>query len=192
MRGSLEALINALSELSTDEVKVRVISSGVGAITESDVILAESSEAVMLGFNVRADNAGKRKADEVGLDIRYYSVIYGLIDDVKAAMSGMLAPEHREKILGTAEVREVFHSSKFGFAAGCMVQEGVIYRNKPIRVLRDDKVIFTGQLQSLRRFKDDVNEVRAGMECGLAVKGYDVAVGDKIEVYEIQEVKRTL
>ncbi len=192
VRGSLEALINALSELSTDEVKVRVISSGVGAITESDVILAESSEAVMLGFNVRADNAGKRKADEVGLDIRYYSVIYGLIDDVKAAMSGMLAPEHREKILGTAEVREVFHSSKFGFAAGCMVQEGVIYRNKPIRVLRDDKVIFTGQLQSLRRFKDDVNEVRAGMECGLAVKGYDVAVGDKIEVYEIQEVKRTL
>lgn len=192
VRGSLEALLGALDDLSTDEVKVRVISSGVGAITESDVILAESSEAVLLGFNVRADNAGKRKADEAGLDIRYYSVIYGLIDDVKAAMSGMLAPEHREKILGVAEVRDVFRSSKFGAAAGCMVQEGTIYRNKPIRVLRDDKVIFTGQLQSLRRYKDDVNEVKAGMECGLAVKGYDVAVGDKIEVFEIHEVARTL
>ncbi len=192
VRGSLEALLVALDELSTDEVKVRVISSGVGAITESDVILAESSEAVLLGFNVRADNAGKRKADEAGLDIRYYSVIYGLIDDVKAAMSGMLAPEHREQILGIAEVREVFRSSKFGAAAGCMVQEGTIHRNKPIRVLRDDKVIFTGQLQSLRRYKDDVNEVKAGMECGLAVKGYEVAVGDKIEVFEIHEVARTL
>ena len=192
VRGSLEALLSALDELSTDEVKVRVISSGVGAITESDVILAESSEAVLLGFNVRADTAGKRKADEAGLDIRYYSVIYGLIDDVKAAMSGMLAPEHREKILGTAEVRDVFRSSKFGAAAGCMVQEGTIYRNKPIRVLRDDKVIFTGQLQSLRRYKDDVNEVKAGIECGLAVKGYEVAVGDKIEVFEVHEVKREL
>lgn len=192
VRGSLEALLNALDELSTDEVKVRVISSGVGAITESDVILAESSEAVLLGFNVRADTAGKRKADEAGLDIRYYSVIYGLIDDVKAAMSGMLAPEHREQILGIAEVRDVFRSSKFGAAAGCMVQEGTIYRNKPIRVLRDDKVIFTGHLQSLRRYKDDVNEVKAGMECGLAVKGYEVAVGDKIEVFEIHEVKREL
>lgn len=192
VRGSLEALLNALDELSTDEVKVRVISSGVGAITESDVILAESSEAVLLGFNVRADNAGKRKADEAGIDIRYYSVIYGLIDDVKAAMSGMLAPEHREQILGIAEVRDVFRSSKFGAAAGCMVQEGTIYRNKPIRVLRDDKVIFTGHLQSLRRYKDDVNEVKAGMECGLAVKGYEVAVGDKIEVFEIHEVKREL
>lgn len=192
VRGTLDALTGALNELSTDEVKVRIISSGVGAITESDVILAESSEAVLLGFNVRADNAGKRKADEAGLDIRYYSVIYGLIDDVKLAMSGMLAPEHREKILGVAEVREVFRSSKFGAAAGCMVQEGTIYRNKPIRVLRDDKVIFSGQLQSLRRFKDDVTEVKSGFECGLAVKGYEVAVGDLIEVYEIQEIKREL
>ena len=192
VRDTLDALTGALNELSTDEVKVRIISSGVGAITESDVILAESSEAVLLGFNVRADSAGKRKADEAGIDIRYYSVIYGLIDDVKLAMSGMLAPEHREKILGLAEVREVFRSSKFGAAAGCMVQEGVIYRNKPIRVLRDDKVIFTGQLQSLRRYKDDVTEVKAGMECGLAVKGYEVMVGDLIEVYEIHEVKREL
>lgn len=192
VRGSLEALLNALNELSTDEVKVRIISSGVGPITESDVTLAESSEAVLLGFNVRADNAGRSKADEEGIDIRYYSVIYGLIDDVKAAMSGMLAPEHREEILGIADVREVFRSSKFGAAAGCMVSEGTIYRNKPIRILRDDKVIFTGQLQSLRRFKDDVNEVRAGMECGLAVKGYDVEAGDKIEVFNIKEVQRTL
>lgn len=190
VRGSLEALLSALDELSTDEVKVKVISSGVGPISESDVVLAESSEAVLLGFNVRADSTARRKADEAGLDIRYYSVIYGLIDDVKSAMSGLLSPEHREKILGIAEVREVFHSSRFGYAAGCMVQEGTIIRNKPIRVLRDDQVIFTGQLQSLRRFKDDVTEVRAGMECGLAVKGYEVKEGDNIEVFEIQEVKR--
>lgn len=192
VRGSLEALLAALNELSTDEVKVRVISSGVGPISESDVTLAESSEAVLLGFNVRADGAARKKADAANLDIRYYSVIYGLIDDVKAAMSGLLAPEHREKILGIAEVRDVFRSSKFGAAAGCMVVEGTIYRNKPIRVLRDDQVIFTGQLQSLRRFKDDVNEVRTGMECGLAVRGYDVEAGDKIEVFEIQEVERTI
>ncbi len=192
VRGSLEALLAALNELSTDEVKVRVISSGVGPISESDVTLAESSEAVLLGFNVRADATARRKADVANIDIRYYSVIYGLIDDVKAAMSGMLAPEHREKILGIAEVREVFRSSKFGAAAGCMVVEGTIYRNKPIRVLRDDKVIFTGQLQSLRRYKEDVNEVRTGMECGLAVRGYDVEAGDKIEVFEIQEFARTI
>ena len=192
VRGSLEALLAALNELSTDEVKVRVISSGVGPISESDVTLAESSEAVLLGFNVRADATARRKADTANMDIRYYSVIYGLIDDVKSAMSGMLAPEHREKILGVAEVREVFRSSKFGAAAGCMVVEGTIYRNKPIRVLRDDQVIFTGQLQSLRRYKEDVNEVRTGIECGLAVRGYDVEAGDKIEVFEIQEFARTI
>ena len=192
VRGSLEALLAALNELSTDEVKVRVISSGVGPISESDVTLAESSEAVLLGFNVRADATARRKADAANMDIRYYSVIYGLIDDVKAAMSGMLAPEHREKILGVADVREVFRSSKFGAAAGCMVVEGTIYRNKPIRVLRNDQVIFTGQLQSLRRYKEDVNEVRTGMECGLAVRGYDVEAGDKIEVFEIQEFARTI
>ncbi|MBF0657524.1 MULTISPECIES: translation initiation factor IF-2 [Psychrobacter] len=192
VRGSLEALLSALNELSTDEVKVRVISSGVGPISESDVTLAESSEAVLLGFNVRADATARRKSDSANMDIRYYSVIYGLIDDVKAAMSGMLAPEHREKILGVADVREVFRSSKFGAAAGCMVVEGTIYRNKPIRVLRADQVIFTGQLQSLRRYKEDVNEVRTGMECGLAVRGYDVEAGDKIEVFEIQEFARTI
>ncbi|MFT4020197.1 MAG: translation initiation factor IF-2 [Acinetobacter sp.] len=193
VRGTLEALNVALHELSTDEVKVRVISSGVGAITESDVILAESSEAVLLGFNVRADTTARQKSDQDGIDIRYYSVIYELIDDVKNAMSGKLAPEHRETILGVAQVREVFRSSKFGAAAGCMVMEGVIHRNKPIRVLRDDVVVFQGELESLRRYKDVVDDVRAGIECGLAVKGYnDIKALDKIEVYDVQIVKRSL
>ncbi|MBK0062828.1 MULTISPECIES: translation initiation factor IF-2 [unclassified Acinetobacter] len=193
VRGTLEALTVALDELSTDEVKVRVISSGVGAITESDVTLAESSEAVLLGFNVRADTTARQKSDQDGIDIRYYSIIYELIDDVKNAMSGKLAPEHRETILGVAQVREVFRSSKFGAAAGCMVMEGVIHRNKPIRVLRDDVVVFQGELESLRRYKDVVDEVRAGMECGLAVKGYnDIKPLDKIEVYDVQMVKRSL
>ncbi|WKT73569.1 translation initiation factor IF-2 [Acinetobacter variabilis] len=193
VRGTLEALHVALAELSTDEVKVRIIGSGVGAITESDVTLAESSEAVLLGFNVRADNTARQKADADSIDIRYYSVIYQLIDDVKAAMSGKLAPEHRETILGVAQVREVFHSSKFGAAAGCMVLEGVLHRNKPIRVLRDDVVIFQGELESLRRYKEVVEEVRAGMECGLAVKGYkDIKPLDKIEVYDVQLIKRSL
>ncbi len=193
VRGSLEALSVALTELSTDEVQVRIISSGVGAITESDVILAESSEAVLLGFNVRADTAARQRSDQDGVDIRYYSIIYELIDDVKDAMSGKLAPEHRETILGVAQVREVFRSSKFGAAAGCMVMEGVIHRNKPIRVLRDDVVVFQGELESLRRFKEVVEEVRAGMECGLAVKGYkDIQELDKIEVYDVQTIKRSL
>lgn len=193
VRGTLEALIVALQELSTDEVKVSIISSGVGAITESDVTLAESSEAVLLGFNVRADATARQKADQDSIDIRYYSIIYELIDDVKAAMSGKLAPEHRETILGIAQVREVFRSSKFGAAAGCMVMEGVIHRNKPIRVLRDDVVVFQGELESLRRYKDVVDDVRAGIECGLAVKGYnDIQPLDKIEVYDVQIVKRSL
>ena len=193
VRGTLEALHVALADLATDEVKVRIIGSGVGAITESDVTLAESSEAVLLGFNVRADNTARQKADADSIDIRYYSVIYQLIDDVKAAMSGKLAPEHRETILGVAQVREVFHSSKFGAAAGCMVLEGVLHRNKPIRVLRDDVVVFQGELESLRRYKEVVEEVRAGMECGLAVKGYkDIKALDKIEVYDVQLIKRSL
>ena len=193
VRGTLEALHVALAELATDEVKVRIIGSGVGAITESDVTLAESSEAVLLGFNVRADNTARQKADADSIDIRYYSIIYQLIDDVKAAMSGKLAPEHRETILGVAQVREVFHSSKFGAAAGCMVLEGVLHRNKPIRVLRDDVVVFQGELESLCRYKEAVEEVRAGMECGLAVKGYkDIKALDKIEVYDVQLIKRSL
>jgi len=193
VRGSLEALSSALEELNTDEVAVNIISSGVGAISESDVVLAESSEAVLLGFNVRADTTARRKMDADDIDVRYYSVIYELIDDVKQAMSGLLAPEKREEILGTAQVRDVFRSSKFGAVAGCMVIEGTLYRNRPIRVLRDDVVIFEGELESLRRFKDDVPEVRNGMECGIAVKSYnDVKEGDKIEVFEVKEVARSL
>ena len=174
-------------------MQVRIVGSGVGAITESDVTLAESTGAVLLGFNVRADTAARLKCQQDGVDVRYYSIIYEMIDDVKAAMSGMLAPEHRENILGIAQVRQVFRSSRFGAAAGCMVMEGVIYRNKPIRVLRDGVVVFQGELESLRRHKDDVNEVRAGIECGLGVKGYkDIKELDQIEVYEVQQIKRTL
>ncbi len=193
VRGTLEAISAALNDLSIDDVHVRIISSGVGAITESDVALAESSDAVLLGFNVRADGAARIKCDQDGVDLRYYSVIYEMIDDVKAAMSGKLAPEHRETILGVAQVRQVFRSSKFGAAAGCMVMEGKIYRNKPIRVLRNDVVVFQGELESLRRHKDDVNAVRAGIECGLAVKGYnDIQELDKIEVYDVQQIARSL
>ena len=193
VRGSLEALVGALHDLSTDEVKVSLVSSGVGAINESDVNLAITSEAVLLGFNVRADSKAKRLCEQEGIDLRYYSVIYELIDDVKQAMSGLLAPEKREEILGVAEVRDVFRSSKFGAVAGCMVVEGTLYRNRPIRVLRDDVVVFEGELESLRRFKDDVQEVRNGVECGIAVKSYnDVKAGDKIEVFEVKEVARSL
>ncbi|EKF75358.1 translation initiation factor IF-2 [Alcanivorax hongdengensis A-11-3] len=193
VRGSLEALTGALNDLGTDEVKVNLVSAGVGAINESDVNLAMTSEGVLLGFNVRADSKAKKLCEQEGIDLRYYSVIYELIDDVKQAMSGLLAPEKREEILGTAEVRDVFRSSKFGAVAGCMVIEGTLYRNRPIRVLRDDVVVFEGELESLRRFKDDVQEVRNGMECGIAVKSYnDVKEGDKIEVFEVKEVARSL
>ena len=193
VRGSLEALTGALHDLGTDEVKVNLVSAGVGAINESDVNLAMTSEGVLLGFNVRADSKAKKLCEQEGLDLRYYSVIYELIDDVKSAMSGLLAPEKREEILGTAQVRDVFRSSKFGAVAGCMVIEGTLYRNRPIRVLRDDVVVFEGELESLRRFKDDVQEVRNGMECGIAVKSYnDVKEGDKIEVFEVKEVARFL
>lgn len=193
VRGSLEALMGAMHDLGTDEVKVNIVSSGVGPITESDVNLAITSRAVVLAFNVRADSTAKKLCEREGIDLRYYSVIYEMIDDVKAAMSGLLAPERRETILGIAEVREVFRSSKFGDVAGCMVVEGMVYRNRPIRVLRQDVVVFQGALESLRRFKDDVAEVRAGMDCGIAVRGYnDVRAGDKIEVYEVKEIARTL
>jgi len=193
VRGSLEALTAALNDLGNEEVRVKIVSSGVGAISLSDVTLAESTGSVVLGFNVRADNSARAKCQEDGIDLRYYSIIYELIDDVRDAMSGLLSPERRENIVGIAEVREVFHSSKFGSAAGCMVLEGSLFRNKPIRVLREDVVVFQGELESLRRFKDDVAEVRNGMECGLAVKGYkDIQAGDKIEVYEVQVIKRSL
>lgn len=193
VRGSLEALISALEQLSTDEVKVTVVSSGVGGITETDANLAFASKAVIFGFNVRADASAKRLVETNGLDMRYYSIIYDLIDDVKQAMSGLLAPELREEIVGIAEVRDVFKSPKMGAVAGCMVTEGTVFRNKKIRVLRDNVVVFEGELESLRRFKDDVQEVRTGTECGIAVKSYnDVKPGDQIEVFDVKEVARSI
>ncbi|WP_313307060.1 translation initiation factor IF-2 [Stutzerimonas balearica] len=193
VRGSLEALQSSLGDLGNEEVQVRVIGGGVGGITESDANLALASNAVLFGFNVRADAGARKIVEQEGLDLRYYNVIYDIIEDVKKALSGMLGSDVRENILGVAEVREVFRSPKFGAVAGCMVLEGNVYRNRPIRVLRDDVVIFEGELESLRRFKDDVAEVRAGMECGIGVKSYnDVKAGDKIEVFEKVEVARSL
>ncbi|MFG5863342.1 translation initiation factor IF-2 [Metapseudomonas sp. CR1201] len=193
VRGSLEALQGALAEIGNEEVQVRVVGGGVGGITESDANLALASNAVLFGFNVRADAGARKIVEQEGLDLRYYNIIYDIIEDVKKALSGMLGSEVRENILGIAEVRDVFRSPKFGAIAGCMVTEGLVHRNRPIRVLRDDVVIFEGELESLRRFKDDVSEVRAGMECGIGVKSYnDVKVGDKIEVFEKVQVARTL
>ncbi|TBR42422.1 translation initiation factor IF-2 [Marinomonas agarivorans] len=193
VRGSLEALIKSLTDMNTDEVQVNIVSSGVGGITETDATLALASEAVIFGFNVRADASAKQFIERESVDLRYYSVIYNIIDDVKQALSGMLSPDLREEIQGTAEVRDIFRSPKFGLIAGCMVIEGTVYRNKQIRVLRDDIVIYEGELESLRRFKDAVNEVNKGMECGIGVKNYtDVKVGDKIEVFETVEVARSL
>ncbi|MCA6061714.1 translation initiation factor IF-2 [Thalassolituus sp. ST750PaO-4] len=193
VRGSLEAIVASLQKLATDEVRVNVVSSGVGGITETDATLAVASGAVMFGFNVRADNAAKKVVENNGVDMRYYSVIYDLLDDVKQAMAGLLAPELREEITGIAEVRDVFNSPKFGQIAGCMVIDGVVYRHKKIRVLRDNVVVYEGELESLRRFKDDVAEVRQGMECGIGVKNYqDVRPGDQIEVFDVREIARTL
>ncbi len=193
VHGSAEALRDALTRLSTDEVKVKVLGSGVGGITETDATLAAASNAVIIGFNVRADAAARATIKESGVDVRYYSIIYEAIDDVKSALSGLLAPEIREQIVGLAEVKEVFKSPKFGDIAGCIVTEGYVKRSNPIRVLRDNVVIFEGELDSLRRFKDDVNEVRSGTECGIGVKNYnDVKVGDQIECFERVEVARTL
>jgi translation initiation factor IF-2 len=193
VRGSLEALQGALADIGNEEVQVRVVGGGVGGITESDANLALASNAVLFGFNVRADAGARKIVEQEGLDLRYYNIIYDIIEDVKKALSGMLGSEVRENILGIAEVRDVFRSPKFGAVAGCMVTEGLVHRNRPIRVLRDDVVIFEGELESLRRFKDDVSEVRAGMECGIGVKSYnDVKVGDKIEVFEKVQVARTL
>ena len=193
VQGSLEAIKGALEELSTEEVEVAVVSSGVGGITGTDANLALASEAIVVGFNVRADAAAREIIEREGLDLRYYSVIYHLIDEVKQAMSGMLAPEWKEEIVGIAEVRDVFRAPKIGAIAGCMVIEGSVHRNKKIRVLRDDVVIYEGELESLRRFKDDVQEVRNGMECGIGVKNYnDVQVGDKIEVFDQVKVERSL
>ena len=193
VQGSVEAISDALQILSTDEVKVKIVASGVGGINESDVNLAMASNAVMIGFNVRADSSAKRLIDDESVDLHYYSVIYDLIDEVKSSMSGMLAPEFKEQIMGLAEVRDVFRSPKIGAIAGCMVVDGTIKRNNPIRVLRDNVVIYEGELESLRRFKDDVNEVKQGIECGIGVKNYnDVRAGDQIEVYERVQVARKL
>ncbi|MDA0148692.1 translation initiation factor IF-2 [Vibrio sp. LaRot3] len=193
VQGSVEAIADSLRKLSTEEVKVNIVGSGVGGITETDAVLAAASNAIILGFNVRADASARRAVENENLDLRYYSIIYQLIDEVKQAMGGMLAPEFKQEIIGLAEVRDVFKSPKLGAIAGCMVTEGVIKRNNPIRVLRDNVVIYEGELESLRRFKDDVQEVKNGYECGIGVKNYnDVRVGDQIEVFEIVEVKRTL
>ncbi|MCF4171806.1 MULTISPECIES: translation initiation factor IF-2 [Vibrio] len=193
VQGSVEAIADSLLKLSTDEVKVNIVGSGVGGITETDAVLAAASNAIILGFNVRADASARRAVETENLDLRYYSIIYQLIDEVKQAMGGMLAPEFKQEIIGLAEVRDVFKSPKLGAIAGCMVTEGTIKRNNPIRVLRDNVVIYEGELESLRRFKDDVQEVKNGYECGIGVKNYnDVRVGDQIEVFEIVEIKRTL
>ena len=193
VQGSVEAIAESLIKLSTAEVKVNIVGSGVGGITETDATLAAASGAIVLGFNVRADATARRVLEAEEIDLRYYSVIYSLIDEVKAAMSGMLAPEFRQEIIGLAEVRDVFKSPKLGAIAGCMVTEGVVKRSNPIRVLRENVVIYEGELESLRRFKDDVQDVRNGMECGIGVKNYnDVKVGDQIEVFEIVEVKREI
>jgi translation initiation factor IF-2 len=193
VQGSVEALRQALVALSNDQIRINVIGAGVGGITESDAQLAATSKATVIGFNVRADASARRVIEGNGVDLRYFSIIYDVIDQVKQVASGILGVEIREEIIGTAQVREVFRSSKFGAVAGCMVVEGVVKRHKPIRVLRDNTVIFEGELESLRRFKENVDEVRSGTECGIGVKQYnDVQPGDQIECFERIEVQRTL
>ncbi|HZR03009.1 MAG TPA: translation initiation factor IF-2, partial [Burkholderiales bacterium] len=193
VQGSVEALVHALQRLSTEEVKVSVVHSGVGAITESDINLALASNAVVIGFNTRTDATAKRLVSAHGVDVRYYNVIYDAVDEVKAAMSGLLAPEKKETVIGLVEVREVFHISKVGTVAGCYVLEGVVRRGSSVRVLRDNVVIHTGELDSLKRFKDDVREVKSGFECGLSLRGFsDLKVGDQLEIFEVVEVARTI
>jgi translation initiation factor IF-2 len=193
VQGSVEALKESLMKIQTDEAKVKIVAAGVGGINESDANLAMTSGAAIIGFNVRADASARRVIEENGIDLRYYSIIYEVIDDVKKAISGLLSPEVKEEIIGLAEVRGVFRSSKLGAIAGCMVVEGTVKRSNPIRVLRDNVVIYEGELESLRRHKDDVNEVKAGTECGIGVKNYnDVKEGDQIEVFERIEVAREI
>ncbi len=193
VQGSVEAISDSLKKLSTDEIQVKIVSDGVGGINESDAQLAVASNAVIIGFNVRADASAKKIIESESVDLHYYSVIYDILDEIKTAMTGMLAPEFKDVIMGLAEVRDVFRSPKLGAIAGCMVVEGTLKRNSPIRVLRENVVIYEGELESLRRFKDDVQEVKSGMECGIGVKNYnDVKAGDQIEVYERVQVKRTL
>jgi translation initiation factor IF-2 len=193
VQGSAEAIAHALQKLSTDEVKVNLIHGGVGAITESDINLALASKAIVIGFNTRADATARRLAETAGVDVRYYNIIYEMVDEIKAALSGMLAPEKKESILGMVEIRQVFTISKVGTIAGCYVTEGLVKRNAQVRVLRNNVVIHTGELDSLKRFKDDVKEVKANFECGLSLRGFnDLQVGDMLEVFEIIEVARAL
>jgi translation initiation factor IF-2 len=193
VQGSYEALANALQKLSTDEVKVNIIHSGVGAISESDINLALASKAVVIGFNTRADATARKLIDSTGVDVRYHNIIYDVVDEIKAAMSGMLSPEKKESIIGLVEVREVFRITKIGTVAGCYVLDGVVKRGSSLRLLRDNVVLFTGELDSLKRFKDDVKEVKAGFECGLSLKGFnELQIGDQLEIYEVVEVARSL
>lgn len=193
VQGSQEALASSLLKLSTDEVKVQIVHAAVGGISESDVNLALASKAVVIGFNTRADAGARKLAEHNGVDIRYYNIIYDAVDEIKAAMSGMLTPDQKEEVIGTAEIRQVFRVSKVGAIGGCMVLSGVIRRNARLRLLRDNVVIFTGELDSLKRFKDDVREVKEGFECGLNIKNYnDIQEGDHLEFFEIKEVARTL
>jgi translation initiation factor IF-2 len=193
VQGSQEALVHALTRLSTEEVKVVVVHAGVGGITESDVNLAMASRAVIIGFNTRADATARKLVESAGVDVRYYNVIYEAVEEIKAALSGMLAPERKESILGLVEVRQVFRISKVGTVAGCYVQEGLVRRSAQVRVLRDNVVIHTGEIDSLKRFKDDVREVKSGFECGMSLKNFqDLKVGDQFEAFEVLEVARTL
>jgi translation initiation factor IF-2 len=193
VQGSYEALAHALGKLSTDEVKVNVLHSGVGGITESDINLALASKALVIGFNTRADSTARKLIAANGVDVRYYDVIYEAVDEIKAALSGMLAPESKESVLGLVDVRQVFRISRVGVIAGCYVLEGAIRRGARVRLLRDNVVIHDGELSSLKRFKDDVREVKAGFECGLSLKDFnDLKVGDQLEAYEVVEVARTL
>ena len=193
VQGSQEALVHALTKLSNKEVKVSVVHAAVGGISESDINLAIASNAVVIGFNVRADSQARKLAENNGIDIRYYNIIYDAVDDVKAAMSGMLAPERRENHVGLVEIRQVIRVPKVGTVAGCMVLEGVVKRNSHVRLLRDNVIIWTGEINSLRRFKDDVKEVKAGAECGISLKNYDdIQVNDRLEIFEVEEVARTI
>jgi translation initiation factor IF-2 len=193
MQGSAEAICDSLVKLSTDDVKVKIVGQGVGGINETDVTLAMASRALLIGFNVRADAKAKRVAEDEGVEIHYFSIIYDLIDLVRNGLTGLLRPEIKEQIVGLAQVRDVFRATKYGSVAGCMVIEGSIKRHLPVRVLRNNVVIFEGEIDSLRRFKDDVNEVRHGIECGIGVKNYnDIKAGDQIEVYEKISVARKL
>ncbi|HWZ46886.1 MAG TPA: translation initiation factor IF-2, partial [Herbaspirillum sp.] len=193
VQGSQEALVQTLQKLSNDEVRVQVVHAAVGGISESDVNLAVAAKAVIIGFNTRADASARKLAEANGVDIRYYNIIYDAVDEIKAAMSGMLSPEKRENSLGLVEIRQVILVSKVGTIAGCYVLEGLVRRGSMVRLLRNNVVVWTGELDSLKRFKDDVKEVKAGFECGLSLKNYnEIEVGDQLEIFEVQEIARTM